>query len=174
MKRLNDVHNYENGYIGLVVPIPIGLPRIIRLEGYELVLKSEFHISLINAGKIAQLIDKNQQSKTESQIVEKFKDFVNKNHLKDYVFDNRFRLVQRDIRKSVIGMTRVPHLDEFFDGLRQHYGKDIPNQPTHITMYTLQPEKGIGILSKEELERDSKSVEIPELENFQFKTKKST
>lgn len=34
---------------------------------------------------------------------------------------------------------------------------------THITMYALQPEAGIGILSDDELQRDSIIVSIPEL-----------
>ena len=57
-------------------------------------------------------------------------------------------------------MTSLPGLEKFFAELQEKYGVKLPLQPTHITLYTLQPEAGIGILSPHELERDSEVVDV--------------
>lgn len=164
--KLSDYHIYDNGYIGLVIPVTTGLPDSLFVQGEELTLKTEFHITLINAGAIATLIDKDNSEKIKAEIVTEFKDFVKNQPLEDYKILHIFRLVQRDVRKTVIAQAVVPHLVEFFDRLRRKYKVAIPDQPTHVTMYALRPERGIGILSEEELDRDSQSIEPAELANL--------
>ena len=136
----------------------VGLPGTITLEGSVLSLKTEFHITLIDVKSIASLIDENNVAKTEDEIVEEFKDFIKQLPLEEHTILHSFRFVSRDTRKTIIAMAEVPHLSEFFDRLRQKYGKNLPSQPTHVTIYTLPPGGGIGILSQEELTRDSKLV----------------
>ena len=65
-------------------------------------------------------------------------------------------------------MVSLENIDELFDFLRSKHGVDFPTQPTHITMYTLQPEAGIGILSQAELARDSVTVDVPTLVNVEL------
>ena len=151
--KISIKHNYEFGYIILLVPSPIGLPVSISLQKEKLLLKSEFHITLINAEEIAKLIDQDNASKIEAEIVTEFEDFIR---------------VQRKERKTIVALAKVPNLVNFFERLKKKYQTNIPLQPTHVTMYTLQPEVGIGILSNEELERDSKLIEIKELKNLLF------
>jgi hypothetical protein len=55
---------------------------------------------------------------------------------------------------------------EFHISLGQKFQKELPAQVAHITLYTLQPNAGIGILSVEELQRDSEIVEVPELQRL--------
>jgi hypothetical protein len=161
--NLPEPYGYENTYIHLMVPMPEGLPSSIVIKGHKLLLKSEFHISLIKTAFAAELIDKTRMEEIQDEIYTLFIDFISKQPLNTFYSDNQFRFVELDIRKTLVGLVNVPHLTEFFDELRAKFGVDIPNQPTHITMYTLQPEKGIGILSEQQLEEASQSVEVPEL-----------
>jgi hypothetical protein len=61
-------HNYDNGYMGLVNIELSNLPQKLSVEGYELLLKSEFHISLISAKKIALLIDPDRAGEIQLEI----------------------------------------------------------------------------------------------------------
>jgi hypothetical protein len=153
-------HNHNNGYIALV-NIELGdLPQKLSIGEYELVLKSEFHISLVCTKKIAVLIDPTRVDEIRAEIVESFKQFIQTTPLTDYEITNEFRLVKRDERVTLVVLAVVPGLENFFTELEERYGENIPVQVTHITLYTLQPEAGIGIFSLEELERDSKPVDI--------------
>jgi hypothetical protein len=162
-----DTYNYEEGYIGLLIDI-VGLPKSIVVKGNKLVPKTEFHITLINAGAIAQSIDVNNANAIEKEIIDEFNKFIIKQPLDHYQLFKKFRFVTRDVRKSVITIASVPNLKEFFNILRKKYDKEIPYQPTHATIYVLPSKGGIGLLSDQQLEEDSVPVEIPELDNVKF------
>lgn len=143
------------------------LPASIEVDGDTLLLKSEFHISLVCAVRLAPLIDKQGSDKVAAEIIEAFNEFVQGQPLTDYEVSGELRLVKRDEKKTVIVMVKVPNLDKLFDDLRQKYNVDLPIQPTHITLYTLPPDNiGIGILSDEELQRDSVSIDLPQLKSL--------
>lgn len=160
MNMITPHHDYSAGYIGLM-NIEIGdIPETISIEGYELLRKSEFHISLICAKRIAALIDETNAAQIEAEIVEVFMKFIETNELTDYEPTNEYRLVKRDERVTLVRMMVVPGLKDLFAVLGEKYGVKLPLQPTHITIYTLQPEAGIGILSQEELMHDSSVVDV--------------
>lgn len=160
---LSPRHGYVNGYIE-ISDIDLGeLPAEILVGGERLLRKSEFHISLICAKRIAEMIDPSKKESIEQEIVEYFKKFIGEHPLIDFTVLDELHLVKRDTRMTLIVMTKVPDLDTFFKELEQAYSVILPFQPTHITLYTLQPETGIGILSQEELARDSEIVTVPVL-----------
>ncbi len=57
-------------------------------------------------------------------------------------------------------------MEEFFDALEAAYEVSFPLQPAHITIYTLQPDNGIGIFTEQELEDESFQVKLPELNHI--------
>ena len=59
-------------------------------------------------------------------------------------------------------MVEMPKIEDLFNEIRNN-GINIPTQPTHITLYTLQPEAGIGLTSQNQIENESKVVEIASL-----------
>ena len=65
-------------------------------------------------------------------------------------------------------MVDLKGVEGLFQYLQQKHNIDFPTQPTHVTLYTLQPEAGIGILSQEQLETDSILVEVPELASLKI------
>lgn len=160
MNMITDHHDYSNGYIGLMNLELSDLPATQQVEGYELLLKSEFHISLICAKRIAALIDTDKATEIEAEIVEAFMGFIVNEPLTDYALTDEYRLVKKDDRVTLVAMAAVPGLDGFFNELERKYGLGLPTQPTHITLYTLQPEAGIGILSQEELGQNSTIVDV--------------
>ncbi len=163
---LSDHHKYWYGYIAYADIQLLGLPASINIKGEKLLKKNEFHISIINANGIAELINPKAVTKIEQEIIGEFKNFISENKLDKFRLLKKFRFVQKDIKKSVIVMCELSGAAEFFARLTEKYKKTIPLQPCHITLYTLQPEVGIGILSDEELNEISVPVNIPELENI--------
>lgn len=154
-------HNHNNGYIALVNLELGNLPQKLSVGEYELVIKSEFHISLVCTKKLALLIDPSRVDEIRAEIVESFQQFIHANPLTHYEITNDFRLVKRDDRVTLVVLVTVPGIESFFSELEKKYNKKLPVQVTHITLYTLRPEEGIGILSSEELERDSVPVAVP-------------
>ena len=157
---ISDRHNHDDGYIALV-NINLGeLPSTLTVGDYVLTRKSEFHISLVCTKKIAPLIDAENAGVIEAEIVEDFKDFITTTPLTDYQITNQFRLVRRDERVTLVVLATVPAIEDFFALLEKKYGTKLPVQVTHITLYTLQPEVGIGIISQEDLTHISEPIDI--------------
>lgn len=62
-------------------------------------------------------------------------------------------------------MAKVDGIEALFDKLREIYpSAGIPTQQTHITLYTLPGGKGIGLISKEEMDAVSHIVQVPEIQ----------
>jgi hypothetical protein len=156
-------YTFDKGYICLGGLYLGNLPPTIEVSGVKLNLKSEFHVSLICIRDISHLIDPKNDLEIQGEIVAEFKVFTTKQPLDKYEILNDFRFVQRDTKKTVIVMVSVPLLEDFFDVLRSKYTNNIPAQPTHITLYTLGT-GAIGILTKEDLLRDSIPIKLPDLE----------
>ncbi|HTE58641.1 MAG TPA: hypothetical protein VK694_07945 [Verrucomicrobiae bacterium] len=163
MNELPKEYNYELGFI-ILWHLGLGtLPEQVTVQGFELLRKPEFHISLVCAYKLAQLIDLKNKQRVEKEIVDEFKKFVGNQSLAAYKLLPEFRFAQREHKKTLVVMTEVPGLSDFFDTLRQKFQIDLPSQPAHITLYALQPNAGIRIFTDEELQHDSIPVEVPEL-----------
>ena len=151
-------HNHDAGYISLVSVHLGDLPKTIHVNGLTLLKKGELHVSLMALKHLVPLL-----GVSEDKLVRDFLEFQKDHALTNFELTHQFRFVQRGEKASVIVMVHVPEIEGLFAFFRAKYPHDIPTQPTHITLYTLQPEAGIGIFSKEELERDSKLVSLPEV-----------
>lgn len=156
-------HSHENGYISLRITDFVELPIEITVDQKTLFRKGEFHVSLMALKKLLPLINTVNDDITETDLVQDFLDYQSTVALSDFTLTNELRYVVRGERETIVSMVKVPNIDGLFDVLRAKYGVDIPTQPTHITLYTLQPEIGIGILSQDELERDSKLITLPDV-----------
>lgn len=156
-------HNHDNVYISLVIKDFVALPDEVIVGQKTLYRKSEFHISLMALKNLLPLINTVNADVNEADLVQDFLEYQSGIELSAYTLTNELRYVKRDERETVIAIVDVPNIDGLFERLREKYNVDVPTQPTHITLYTLQPEAGIGILSQEELERDSSPIELPEI-----------
>ncbi|MFZ1812485.1 MAG: hypothetical protein WAU02_03145 [Candidatus Saccharimonadales bacterium] len=154
-------HNRDDGYIALVDIVLQELPETIHVGALALTKKSEFHVSLMALKHLMPLL-----GVSEDELVHDFLEFQKDHPLIDFALTSEFRLVRRHERASVIVMVDMPEIEKLFVFLRAKYRRDIPTQPTHITLYTLQPETGIGIFSNEALQRDSQRIDVPELDRL--------
>lgn len=154
-------HNHDAGYISLTDIELANAPKTIQVEGLTLHRKSEFHISLVSLKRLVPLLET-----TEEELEKAFLEFQASHNLTTYRLTQNYRLVRRGEKATIIVMVEVDDIEALFDFLRQKYNRDIPTQPTHITLYTLQPEVGIGLFSDEEVTKESTPVVIPELANL--------
>lgn len=163
---ITEHHNYDHGYIALVNLELNGLPEAVTVDGYRLLLKDEFHISIMAVHNLASMLPVQKNSDASKALKGHFLDFAEKHNLTDYEITPEFRLVERGKMKSVVVMVKMPEVEELFRSLRDVFQFNLPTQPTHITLYTLQPNNGIGILSQKELLNDSKAVSMAKLYNL--------
>jgi 16S rRNA (adenine1518-N6/adenine1519-N6)-dimethyltransferase len=147
---------YDKGYIALWCE-NYDLPDTIEIEGDTLTKKDHFHVSLLCVKNILE-----KYPDKEEEIIQHFCNFSQEHEVKFKGFTKEFRLATREERKSVIAMCKVSNLDAFAKYLSQKIGMEVAIQPTHVTIYTLQPSMGIGLNSPEELEEKSEIVEVPE------------
>ncbi|HEX5797038.1 MAG TPA: hypothetical protein VFX86_01460 [Candidatus Saccharimonadales bacterium] len=161
---------YENGfgYIRLEnLKLNEELPDTITVESDEMVKKPEFHISLVWVGRLAGMINEDDQEVISVEMIKEFEKFIKKYSLTDYKLTRELRLVRKGEQKTVIAMVSMPNLDIFFEKLSKKYDVNLPVQPTHITLYTLPTDKiGIGILSFGELDTYSEPINITELQSL--------
>lgn len=162
-------HNCDDGYIALANIELANVPKTITIDPYLLTRTSEFHVSLMALKHLAPMIDPESPTEVTTQLVDDFVRFTKATPLTTLELTSEFRLVRRGERVSVVVMVEVPGIDALFDTLRIKYGPTLPTQPTHITLYTLQPNTGIGLFSFDEVARDTRVVMIPELNNIKTK-----
>ncbi len=161
----SEQYTYGRGYIILPELNIDNIPEAIQLEGIDLVKKSEFHITLVAVNKIAQLINPEENDRIEAEITDSFKEFVQQNPIENFELTNEFRLAQRGEKKTVVAMANIENLADFYEKLRNDYQVDIPTQPAHITLYSLEPEEGISLSSQADIDSDTEPVDIPELQD---------
>ncbi len=146
---------YAKGYIGLPIALE-GLPETITVGGQALKRKSTFHVSLLC---VKELLLK--KAATEQTILDQFCFFTKDHDISFIKFTGEFRHARDSERQTLIALCEVSSLKEFFTALAGHLGIEIPPQLTHVTLYTLQPELGIGLNSAEEMAAKSVLVEPP-------------
>ena len=148
----------DKGYVYLPIKRMPELPRVINIDGNNLTLKSSFHVSLIC---IKDLIPKYQRENLEEEIIKSFCEFVSENDISFVKFTGEFRLARFQERKAIVARCEVSNLENLSRHLSEKLSIEIPMQPTHVTLYTLQPDLGVGLNSFEELESKSETINAP-------------
>jgi hypothetical protein len=158
---------YQNSSILLSdIAIP-RLPEEIVFEGQKLFVKDEFHITLVSASYLAQIIDPHHRGFIVDQISQEFDRFTEATSLEKYKISSDLRFAQTDKEKTIVVMAGVPDLDKFFDYLGEKFSLKLPTQRAHVTLYRY-PEDfiGIPIPSAKTLWTISRPIEIPELQEL--------
>jgi hypothetical protein len=154
MIEIQAPYKYQKGYIHITNELP-ALPENITVEGKELLLKTSFHTTLLCAKDVQRVLDNNWDAELTTEVAERvikvFNDFVSKKPLEFRGFTGEFRFVERGDKKSIVAMCEVSNVDELFTHVNSELGIVMPVQPTHVTLYTLQPNKGIGISDQGQL-----------------------
>jgi hypothetical protein len=145
--------------IGLPVSV-IKLPPKIEVEGCELYSRTKFHVSLVYIG---QIIEKHKVSVFNfiDKVVEDFCDYTKNNEIKLLRYRDEFRFVSRGDRKSVVVKCDVSNLSEFFNLMNKKYDLQVECTPTHVTLYTLQPDVGISLTDSGDIQQLTKVIANP-------------
>lgn len=141
------------------------LPPSISVDEVELVKKSEFHITLLLAKRLAPLISDEENEQITENIVSSFYRYA-ETHDFAYQVLPQLRSVKRDEKQTVIAMARVSNLQPFYDQLNHEYDTVLPAPPMHVTLYSRRAEEGISLMSQEQLERDSVAITLPAIEAY--------
>jgi hypothetical protein len=145
--------------IGLPVQI-VDIPSKVNIEGYELKLKSSFHVSLVCIGKI---IERHKITIPDfiNKIVEDFCDYLKSTEVNFLRYRDEFRFVSQNDRRAVVAMCDISNLKEFFDLINKKYTLKVEYQPTHVTIYTLQPDVGIFLSNEDDVQNLTKVIPNP-------------
>lgn len=139
------------------------LPQKIIINNEELILKTSFHISLLCTKNI---LEKFKLENLEEKIIQLFCEFTSNNEITFLRFTKEFRRAEFDDRKSVVVRCEISNLSKAIEFISSKLKIDIPDQPAHITLYTLQQDMGIGLNSEMEMQKKSILIGIsPEVTN---------
>ncbi|MDD4531615.1 MAG: hypothetical protein PHH21_02840 [Candidatus Pacebacteria bacterium] len=152
-------YTFRDGTITLPASLD-NLPKQIEVEGCKLTLKSNFHVSLVCVEKI---MEKHRISipDFENLVIKDFCDFIKNNDFSLIRYRDEFRFATENEKKSIVVMAEVSNIDKFFNILNKKYGLKAEVQPTHVTLYTLQPDIGIFITDSKDLEHLTKTIKSP-------------
>jgi|GEM_PF-742029 len=159
---------HPEGYLWFVLPVEkfARLPEQIEVEGHLLARKSEFHVTVINARKVAREIAHDDPQKTaeaERELQQMLTEYVRSNPVEFVRFDDDLRLATSSERISIAARCMMRGFEGYFEKIRERYDVLPPPQPTHVSLYTLPGIGAVGIDTNEEME-SFKKVELPEVQ----------
>jgi hypothetical protein len=143
------------GYIALPCN-KLNIPDTMIIDGVRLCKKDTFHVSLICVKNLLF-----QLPNSEQKILSLFCDYVTRQPIVFEKFTGVVHYVEDGVRKSIVAFCNVGNLVGLADYLSIELGISIPNQPAHVTLYTLQPNVGIGLNSQNDVITKSKLIQTP-------------
>lgn len=145
---------YDKGYIALWLDT-YDLPETFTCKNLILHKKDHFHVSLLCVKNILETIPD-----IEDTVLKYFCEFQKHHPVVFTGFTGEYRLAKRDEKMSAVALCEVSNLHKFAEYLSEKINIEIHHQPAHVTLYTLQPNAGIGLNSKEELHEKSEPLEV--------------
>jgi hypothetical protein len=146
----------------ICLPVSFNLPQDIVIDENILLVKTEFHVSLVCIGEIIKKYSINIPGFT-AKVITDFCDFTIHTDINLLQCANEFRLVIEKERQTLIVMCEVSNLQSFFDLLNTRYNLRLEYPTTHITLFTLQPNAGIFLIDKKDIETKTSRIETPEI-----------
>lgn len=147
-----------------VIALPIfiaGLPEKIEIEGHLLLRRGEFHVSLVCIGEIVRKHDVVIPDFL-NKVVADFCKFAQGNKIDLVRYRNEFRLAAKDEEKTIVVMCDISNLNKFFDFINEKYNLKVGYQTTHITLYTLDGERGIFLTDQNDIQKLTKIIKKPD------------
>ena len=163
-----------NTYIGLSLPAMMfaDFPESVEWASNTFKKKSEFHSTICKGEEVFTTASLEQQT-GEPKLLALFNSLVEQAPILLESFLDDFRFAQEEEKKSIVVRCKLSNLGTFFDELNATFKINIPMQPAHVTLYTLEGKPGIHINSDEKME-SLERVRLPELEAALSKIQKTT
>ena len=145
--RLTDKNMFLLDIPSVTFEIPAWLQKKAHTAEYD--NKSEYHVTIIGK-KIAAKIGELQAVSAIHALAEQYEWDVQGT-------DTYIELAQIDEnglhRQSIIQLVSVPAFEPFFDEVEKILLQPIDRPPAHITLFTKNYDRGIGVYSQEDLAR---------------------
>lgn len=156
---------HEIIYLPLEAALFAALPNVIQHGEENLLKKTEFHVSLISMEEVILTVGATadiRHKEIAASVFALFNAFVAKTPLKVARLSDDVRFAIDREKKAILVRSVVSHLDEFFAQINKAYGVNVPVQPTHVTLYTLQPNVDIGITTEGQLNQYER-IDVPQI-----------
>lgn len=152
--------NLEEGRMQLDLTADgFNLPETMNFLGDHWVRKAEFHVTILRSKKeIARELkginppEALSNNEAERKVNGSINDISEGKSFK-VKLGNEIRVIQDGDRKTIVRMVEVEGIDNFLQGLGEKLGFPIEKTPTHVTLYTLENGKSIGISNEADLKR---------------------
>ncbi len=133
-------------YDYLTLPIDLNISSKIKIGSETFFAKKGYHVSLLYFDGLSMIIQK------------KILDFVKKYPVKIKRITKIYRLVGQDDKQSIIVRVRLQGLRNLISSVNKHFGHNFVYPPTHITLFTLENQYGIGINSTSEYNKFTSQI----------------
>jgi len=136
------------------------LPKEIVFEGNTLLVNDFLHVSLICIGKIIEKYNI-QVTNFKDEIIKDFCEFSNENNIEPISYTNDFKFVEKEDKKTIVAMCKVPNLNKFFELINKKYKLNIEYPPTHVTLYKQPGKLGIFLTDTIDIKNLTKPISNP-------------
>ena len=129
------------------------LDRPVRWENRIFQPKSELHITIISldAEKVLRGTAQN------AEMLARLQDLVSNTGWRFRKLNAFYHIVETPGVETLIQMVELPALPDFFTELSRLLGEPFHLPPTHVTLYTIGTEKGIGLPTRAVFEEMARS-----------------
>lgn len=126
----NDIY-LSYGY--LMLPISLRIISKIKIGSQAFFSKKGYHVSLLSLEHFTEA-----EQKTILNFARKFS-------VKLTRVTNVYRLVTQNDKQSIIVRVRLQGLRKLFSAVNKHFAQNFVYPPTHITLFTMKDQYGIGV-----------------------------
>ncbi|MBI4079905.1 hypothetical protein HY414_01580 [Candidatus Kaiserbacteria bacterium] len=155
-------HYKENKLASIVLPIDPdlfgALSEVMHWGGVDFSKKEELHVTLIRVQHASEL-----SGRSPEEIASFFNSFVEDNPIILGSLLNDLRQATEGGNKTILVRCTAQNLDELFAALNRTFGIAVPVQPAHITLYSVEHNKGIHVNSDAKME-SLEHVDLPEFD----------
>ena len=153
--QLHPLQGVEQGRLLLKVEgANISIPRSIKLfaDQNDFKPKDEFHVTVLGK-RTQEMLAAEGVADIATSLLEDVTcwSFATKDEfllLRNVEIDDNGGQI---IEESIIQPVAILELDDLYDDIRQATGLDVPTPPAHITLFTKNADRGIGIYSGAQL-----------------------
>lgn len=125
-------------YDYLTFPINLNIISKIKIGSETFFPKNSYHVSLLHLGGLSNL-DQN-----------KILNFAKKYPIKLKSLTKVYRLAKQEDKRSIIVRVKLSGLKKLISSINKHLNYKFHYPPTHITLFNLKGQYGIGINSQKE------------------------
>ena len=148
----------------VIAPVEIeGLPPWIEALGRRWERKSEFHMTVLASAVIEELSEGNPEFWRIIGVM------LGGRKVGPIYTTVEVRIVHHEDRpelETIVVMVECPVLEGLFEELSGAFGADLAPPPAHVTLYSTDPEEGIGISDEDQLRERAPALSEEEQEEL--------